>query len=62
MSVLVRGMKMPKSCIDCPIYHGGFCLAVVEENGFSRRVDDGNLVKRGNPERAEWCPLVYVED
>ena len=48
MSILIRGMEMPKSCFDCPFvdFEYGDCL--VDENG------------HGDPNEPENCPLVPV--
>ena len=52
MSVLIKGMEMPKSCDDCRLNNGISCYAVPEytEDGVVGRTDD----------RPEWCPLVPV--
>ena len=59
MSVLVKGMEMPKGCISCPLQRAGVCYVV---NEWIMKSTDGTIVKRGENERAEWCPLVYVEE
>lgn len=50
-SVLIKGVKMPKNCIDCPCHNreSGYCQADKEE----RYVYD---------ERPHWCPLVELTD
>lgn len=48
MSVLIKGMDMPKRCVDCPIYFAGLC---------SVRLQNGKCPLDGRP---EWCPLVDV--
>ena len=52
MSILIRGMEMPKSCDDCRLNNGISCYAVLEytEDGVVGRTDD----------RPDWCPLVPV--
>ena len=51
MSVLVKGMKMPKSCGECFFYNGGGCFVTM------RIV----LLKR-DEDKPKWCPLEEVED
>lgn len=50
MSVLIKGMDMPKNCFDCPCFteHGYDFCELDEER---RMVYDG---------KPDWCPLVFV--
>lgn len=48
MSVLIKGMDMPKRCVDCPIYFAGLC---------SVRLQNGKCPLDGRP---DWCPLEEV--
>ena len=51
MSVLVKGMEMPKDCYECACYDGSgfYCKAM------------GKVIKNEDPEVVqEWCPLVEV--
>lgn len=48
MSVVIRGMKMPKSCHQCVAGYGGFCFVCPAE-------EDGICPDHGRP---EWCPLI----
>lgn len=48
MSVLIKGMDMPKRCVDCPIYFAGLC---------SLKLNGGRCPLDGRP---DWCPLVDV--
>ena len=56
--LLIKGMKMPKSCEECQVcdYEEGDCLLT------------GTYLIRGkntlphNGERRDWCPLVEVEE
>lgn len=48
MSVLIKGMKMPKSCSECGFEHRAYCFlvdTVIESNG-----------------RPDWCPLAEVSE
>ena len=49
MSILIKGMEMPKWCWDCPCVNGeyGYCQADKEE----RQIEDPN-------ERPSWCPII----
>lgn len=51
MSVLIKGMKMPKTCMDCPFADGeyGWC-------------DVDNSIGMCNDERSKDCPLVALPD
>lgn len=51
MSVLIKGMDMPKRCEDCPFkeYKQGRCKAYRDLN---------TLCKTGD--KPEWCPLVEM--
>ena len=51
MSILIKGMDMPKSCGECFFYDNGGCFVTVYIV----------LRKRGK-DKPEWCPLVEVED
>lgn len=56
--VVVWTMRMPKTCIECPLQFGGLCFAAPAEVGDTRvapTVDECN-------NRTEWCPLEYAED
>lgn len=50
MSILIKGMEMPKSCFECRFSIDGFCQAM--EPG-ARTDDDKAQV-------SNWCPLVEV--
>lgn len=52
MGVYISGMKMPKSCADCPcasIFVGYKCMAC------GRQFDKYPLENR-----MDWCPLIFV--
>lgn len=49
--VLVKGMKMPESCFDCPLIHGEYLICTI--TGSDLR-DVQNIQK----ERAQDCPLI----
>lgn len=56
MSVLIRGMSMPRSCDECPCYAEAdelVCRAMNEvmDNGFETGIG-----------RAKWCPMHEVEE
>lgn len=55
MSVLVKGMEMPKRCGVCPLYHYEYpmhCMAVKNYRTVG--------APYGMP-RPDWCPLVEVK-
>ena len=49
MSVIIKGMDMPKNCCDCVFEEKGWCCAV---DGI-RRVE--------SIDRPDWCPLEEAE-
>lgn len=58
MSVLVRDMKIPKNCMDCPLfeslYHYHGCHAKPES------FNDRNMWNFAVSDRPSWCPLAEV--
>lgn len=61
MSVLIKNMEMPKSCLDCPCSLNLFFCRVrggrkIDRTGI--RYEDGNIVVT----KPDWCPLVEVPD
>ena len=60
MSVLVKGMKMPETCIECPMQFGGFCYVQpsdIDEARVFPTVDECWEKKKPT-----WCPLEEAED
>ena len=59
MSVLIKGMEMPKDCLHCPFsYMSSDCLKIwIICKVKDVSVTDGDAVKEGRP---DWCPLVEV--
>lgn len=53
MSVLIRGMYMPKCCNDCELCDGGICLVLSTGSNFAFNP----WPERG---RVEDCPLIEV--
>lgn len=50
MSILIKGMKMPRSCHECVAGYGMSCFVCPPE-------EDGECPDQG---RASWCPLVEI--
>ena len=51
MSVLVKGMRMPKSCGECFFYDDGGCFVTM------------NIVLLKRDEyKPKWCPLVEITE
>ena len=57
MSVLIKGVEMPRSCRDCPCYDDWFQCGATRNVVCSEDDEDGNV---GFNERPEWCPLVEI--
>ena len=52
MSVLIKGMEMPKTCGECRFSVDGWCYAIASND------DQPGYI---NPyEKVKWCPLVPV--
>lgn len=51
MSILIRGMEMPKNCRECPFYYPFICMA-----------RDENIAEDCNPvkSRDKDCPLIEL--
>lgn len=57
MSVLIRGMEMPKNCAECRLWSICECLKDYEDYvSVLESVDDGDLVRDDN------CPLVEIKE
>lgn len=58
MSVLIKGMKMPKNCNECPLcfYEGQaiYCCRALPA------IEDGEILKPWKNKRKD-CPLVEIE-
>ena len=52
MSILIKGLEMPETCMDCPCSEKFGCG--VENRGIVQ-----DLMSLGRP---DWCPLVYISD
>ena len=59
MSILIKGMEMPKNCMDCPLYESKYhyhgCHAVPKS---FTDMDMWNFVG----DRPSWCPLIEIPD
>lgn len=53
MSILIKGMKMPYSCYDCPLTNDGFYLC----KGVKPYKQLENECEERKP---DWCPLIEV--
>lgn len=56
MSVLIKGMEIPKRCGECPCFHAEnpmYCQAVKADK--NKKI----IAPYGKP-RPEWCPLVPI--
>ena len=59
MSVMIRGMKMPKTCLECPLQFGGWCYAAPPE--IDERVAE-TVDKAEEQKKPNWCQLVELPD
>lgn len=58
MTVIIKGMKMPKYCDDCPFldYLHGECIA-----SELMHIPNYDMCKDDN-EKPSWCPLEEITD
>ncbi len=57
MSVLIKGMKMPVSCLDCPCNFNSFiCKATLKPIYADINKDENDI----NISRPKTCPLIKV--
>lgn len=54
MSILIKGMEMPRSCLECPMLSYWVCRPKNEEIP-----DDTDLTEHPRP---DWCPLVPLPE
>ena len=54
MSILIKGMDMPKNCEECRFDAGGYCTA--KSINF---LDWSNVDDQPKP---SWCPLIEIPD
>ena len=57
MSVLIKGMEMPKRCYDCPLYRSGNKIS----NTYSYCSISNSKVERFKISRPEDCPLIELQ-
>ena len=63
MSILIKGMEMPKDCPMCPMSHwnaGGSFTGCDVVGGKRYAMDDEEY--RNSSTRPVWCPLVTVPE
>lgn len=68
MSVMIKGMKMPKTCAECPfLYDGDACYAMNKRDSIwlPLVINSASTEYKINQfpykeKRVDWCPLVEV--
>ena len=55
MSILIRGMEMPKNCLECPCCTLGYCRVDVKTTEYAKYV-----FPDGQDDRHSDCPLVEI--
>ena len=50
--VIVKGMKMPENCSQCPMQSNGFCWAMPSDKYNAKHT------RRVRGKKPDWCPLV----
>ena len=62
MSVLIKGMKMPSSCLECPcilnLFYCRACGGMAITDSSSTTFDNNSITIR----RPDWCPLVALPE
>ena len=58
MSILIKGMEMPRTCIECPLQFGGMCYVQPPE------IDQPRVAPTVEEctSRTDWCPLIEVPE
>ena len=56
MSVLIRGMEIPRNCFECRFQDMEFCHAYHDHSGDAEYIPDDIL----DVSRPDWCPLIEV--
>lgn len=56
MSVIIKGMKMPILCGECPCWHDGWCYAIREKSGSLGVPTWRDML------HPDWCPLVELPE
>lgn len=54
MSVVIKGMEMPKVCGECPAYEIGYTGCLLYSNGIPARY------KLSAREKPDWCELIEL--
>lgn len=67
MSVIIPNMKMPMSCLACPLAREMFnclvCVGYFKDNLTGRRVYKSDLKESdADFNRPDWCPLVTLPE
>ena len=60
MSILIKGMEMPRACLFCPIFNGEYSECELNEN--IQMFDGGKVLYEATQTRHKDCPLVEVND
>ncbi len=56
MGVVVWSMKMPRSCMECPLHFDGMCCVAPAD------VKCADVTPTDERPKPDWCPLELVED
>ena len=62
MSILIKGMKMPKDCPQCPLSHWNKLDQLTGCELVRRYVPESEQSYWQSDTRPEWCPLVELPD
>lgn len=62
MSVIIKGIPMPKNCNECPCYQDAnsfypFCMAIERQ-----KYSDGDHLEKNGKGRHKDCPLFEIKD
>ena len=57
MSILIKGMEMPKECYDCPVYNSEFCCCNITDTEPWQGHEDDDPVPIPDD-----CPLIEVQE
>lgn len=62
MSILIKGLKMPKDCPQCPLSHWNKIDQLTGCELVRRYVPESESSYWQSDTRPEWCPLVELPD
>ena len=60
MSILIKGMEMPKRCEDCKLRYRDHLAMIVKDKCYLMGMKNVDPYTFGGKDRPDWCPLVEI--